>query len=80
MNIKDKNLLYYDVGGKKFHSDLHAFQQFTKDPQQSLSFNIDLKLFEEDWTQEPPRSISDYRSEMCDHIASRYDRIIIAYR
>jgi len=79
MNIKDKNLLYYDVGGKKFHSDLHAFQQFTKDPRQALSFNIAFKLFDEDWTKEPTGSISDYRSEMCDHIASRYDRIIIAY-
>lgn len=79
MNIKDKDLLYYDVGGNKFHSDLHAFQEFTKDPRQSLSFNIDYKLFQEDWTQEPPGTISDYRIEMCEHIASRYDRIIIAY-
>jgi hypothetical protein len=79
MNIKDKNFMYYDVGGEKFHSDLKAFQHFTQNTKLSLSFNLNYRLFDEDWTKEPPLSISAYRSEMCDQIAARYDRIIIAY-
>jgi hypothetical protein len=79
MNIKDKNFMYYDVGGEKFHSDLKAFQHFSSNPKLSLSFNLDYRLFDDDWTKEPPMSIQEYRAEMCDQIASRYDRIIIAY-
>ena len=79
MNIKDKNLMYYNVGGKKFHSDVHALQHFSEDTKRSLSFNLDFKLFDSDWTKEPSQSISHYRQEMCQQIASRYDRIIIAY-
>jgi len=79
MNIKDKDLLYYQVGEKKFHSDLHAFQHFTQNLNQSLSFNINYKFFNDDWTTEPKETISHYRAEMCEQIAQSYDKIIIAY-
>ena len=79
MNIKDKDLLYYQVGEKKFHSDLHAFQHFTQNLNQSLSFNIYYKFFNDDWTTEPKETISHYRAEMCEQIAQSYDKIIIAY-
>ena len=79
MNIKSKDLLYYQVGEKKFHSDLHAFQYFSKNLNQPLSFNINYNFFNDDWTQEPKQSVAHYRSEMCEQIAQRYDKIIVAY-
>jgi hypothetical protein len=44
-----------------------------------VEFCIDQKLFDDDWTTEPPESIEYYRQQMCAYIEKNYNEITIGY-
>ena len=76
---KKNKFLYYSVGDQRFESDLKAYQHFTKNLNNEISFNLDLRVMDSDWTQEPTQSLQYYRNKMCQAIEQSYDQITLGY-
>ena len=76
---KKNKFQYFKVGDKRFGSDLHAYQYFTKNLNNEISFNLDLRVMDRDWQKEPEKDLSYYKTAMCEHIKQHYDKIVLGY-
>ena len=74
---KKNKFQYFKVGDKRFDSDLHAYQYFTKNLNNEITFNLDLRVMDQDWQKEPEQHLSYYKRAMCEHIKQHYDKIVL---